>query len=75
MSEREGFKLDKIIDWYDIAKGVGAMVLHGLSTSLQQIRYEPRQVSDHFRGAANQLDEALYDNVVELPVGGSDEVA
>ena len=56
--------LPKMISWFDIARGIGEVVVDFLKDKshflIDHIRYE--SPSEHFRGAAHDLDKQLYDN-------------
>ena len=50
---------EKLVNWLDIARGLGGAALDAARHSLEQFRYETP--SEHFRGASKQLDQQLYD--------------
>lgn len=54
---------EKLITYYDIIKGLGEITLGSIKKLLTHITTEPEPyLSDHYRGASQQLDEHLYDD-------------
>ena len=59
---------ERMVSWSDIARGLGQVALETIKNAAKHIITEPQPYhSDHYRGAAAQLDRALYDQP-ELPM-------
>lgn len=59
---------ERVITWMDVARGLGEVALQTFHRFFDHMRYETP--SEHFRGAAAQLDQELYNQpqTTKLPI-------